>query len=220
MKEWILFDDIYICVVNKPATIPTQPDLTGDASLLQLMEQFLGVKLFLIHRLDRVASGIVVFAKDAETAALLSKQFQDKAMEKTYLAIVEKSPPKESDVLIHYLRKNAKTNTSKVFEKEEKDTKRSELHYIIRSKSDRYVLLEVKLLTGRHHQIRAQLNAIGCSIKGDVKYGARRSNENKAIHLHAWQLKIKHPRTLEHLFLKALPPDDVLWNYFKTQISF
>ena len=104
MKEWILFDDIYICVVNKPATIPTQPDLTGDASLLQLMEQFHGVQLFLIHRLDRVASGIVVFAKDAETAALLSKQFQDKHLEKTYLAIVEKSPPKESDVLIHYFR--------------------------------------------------------------------------------------------------------------------
>jgi 23S rRNA pseudouridine1911/1915/1917 synthase len=220
MKEWILFDDTYICVVNKPATIPTQPDLTGDASLLQLIEQFLGVKLFLIHRLDRVASGIVVLAKDAETAALLSKQFQDKHLEKTYLAIVEKSPPKESDILIHYLRKNAKTNTSKVFEKEEKDAKRSELHYIIMSKSDRYVLLEVKLMTGRHHQIRAQLNAIGCPIKGDVKYGARRSNENKAIHLHAWQLKIKHPKTHIDLFFKAFPPNDVLWGYFESQIGF
>lgn len=220
MKEWILLDDTYICVVNKPATIPTQPDLTGDASLLQIMEQCVGVKLFLIHRLDRVASGIVVFAKDAEMAALLSKQFQDKAMEKTYLAIVEKSPPQNSDVLIHYLRKNAKTNTSKVFEKEAQDTKRSELYYIIRSGSDRYVLLEIKLMTGRHHQIRAQLQAIGCSIKGDVKYGARRSNENKAIHLHAWQLKMKHPRTGEKLFLKAFPQDDVLWNYFRGQIEF
>jgi 23S rRNA pseudouridine1911/1915/1917 synthase len=219
MKEWILFDDIYICVVNKPATIPTQPDLTGDASLLQLMEQCVGVKLFLIHRLDRVASGIVVFAKDVETAALMSKQFQDKHVEKTYLAIVERMPPKESDVLIHYLKKNAKINTSKVSEKEDKDTKRSELYYIIRSKSDRYVLLEVKLMTGRHHQIRAQLSAIGCSIKGDVKYGARRSNENKAIHLHAWQLKIKHPKTHSDLFFKAFPPKDVLWDYFKDQIG-
>ena len=216
MNERILFNDIYICVVNKPATVPTQPDLTGDASILELTELFLGEKLFVVHRLDRVASGIVVFAKNEKVAALLSKQFQDKRIDKTYLAIVEKCPPKESDILIHYLKKNAKTNTSKVVDSEMKDAKRSELHYILRGRSDRYFLLEIKLLTGRHHQIRAQLSAEGCPIKGDVKYGARRSNENKAIHLHAWQLSLKHPHTGESLNFKILPDDNVLWDYFKS----
>lgn len=215
MQELILYDDAYFVAFNKPALMPTQPDPTGDASLLQIAEDFLKVKLLLIHRLDRVASGIVVFAKIEAAAANLSKQFQNKETLKTYLAVVEKRPPQDADTLIHYLKKNAANNTSKAYDEEIKDSKRAEMRYILRGSSDRYFLLEITLLTGRHHQIRAQLGKIGCPIKGDVKYGARRSNPNRAIHLHAWQLILKHPQTGEVIVLKSQPNGaDALWQFF------
>ena len=215
MQDLILYDDAYFVAFNKPALVPTQPDLTGDASLLQLAENFLKVKLFVIHRLDRVASGIVVLAKTEAAAANLSKQFQNKETLKTYLAVIEKRPPQDADTLIHYLKKNAANNTSKAFDEEIKDSKRAEMRYILRGSSDRYFLLEITLLTGRHHQIRAQLGKIGCPIKGDVKYGARRSNPNRAIHLHAWQLTLKHPQTGEVVALESKPDQtDVLWQFF------
>ena len=221
MQELILYDDAYFVAFNKPALVPTQPDPTGDASLLQLAEDFLKVKLFVIHRLDRVASGIVVFAKTEAAAANLSKQFQNKETLKTYLAVVEKKPPKDEDTLIHYLKKNATSNTSKAYDEEINDSKRAEMRYILRGSSDRYFLLEITLLTGRHHQIRAQLGKIGCPIKGDVKYGARRSNPNRAIHLHAWQLTLKHPQTGEAIALKAEPDEmDALWHFFMKQKLF
>lgn len=215
MQEFILYNDAHFVAFNKPALVPTQPDPTGDASLLQLAEDCLKTQLFVIHRLDRVASGIVVFAKTEAAAANLSKQFQNKETLKTYLAVVESKPPKVEDNLIHYLKKNAASNTSKAFDEEIKDSKRAEMRYILRGSSDRYFLLEITLLTGRHHQIRAQLGKIGCPIKGDVKYGARRSNPNRAIHLHAWQLILKHPQTGEAIALKAEPDEtDALWQFF------
>ena len=221
MQELILYNDAHFVAFNKPALVPTQPDPTGDASLLQLAEDCLKTQLFVIHRLDRVASGIVVFAKTEAAAANLSKQFQNKETIKTYLAVVENKPPivtaseAQQDTLIHYLKKNAASNTSKAFDEEIKDSKRAEMRYILRGSSDRYFLLEITLLTGRHHQIRAQLGKIGCPIKGDVKYGARRSNPNRAIHLHAWQLILKHPQTGEAIALKAEPDEtDALWQFF------
>ncbi len=221
MQELILYDDAHFVAFNKPALVPTQPDPTGDASLLQLAEDFLKVKLFVIHRLDRVASGIVVFAKTEAAAANLSKQFQNKETIKTYLAVIESKPPKVKDNLIHFLKKNAANNTSKAFDEEIEDSKRAEMRYILRGSSDRYFLLEITLLTGRHHQIRAQLGKIGCPIKGDVKYGARRSNPNRAIHLHAWQLTLEHPQTSEVIGLKAKPDgSDALWQFFMKQKMF
>lgn len=215
MQELILWNDAYLVAFNKPALIPTQPDPTGDASLLQLAEDFLKVKLFLIHRLDRVAGGIVIFGKTPEAAGAISEQFKNKETLKTYLAVVEHKPPKESDTLIHFLTKYAQSNRSKVVDTEMVGAKRAEMRYILRGVSDRYFLLEITLLTGRHHQIRAQLSKIGCPIKGDVKYGARRSNLNRAIHLHAWQLILKHPQTKEVIELTALPDTtDSLWAYF------
>ena len=215
MQELILYNDAHFVAFNKPALVPTQPDLTGDTSLFQLAEDFLKIKLFVIHRLDRVASGILVFAKTEAAAANLSKQFQNKETIKTYLAVVENKPPKDADTLIHYLKKNAASNTSKAFVEEIKDSKRAEMRYILRGSSDRYFLLEITLLTGRHHQIRGQLGKIGCPIKGDVKYGARRSNPNRSIHLHAWQLTLKHPQTQETISLKAEPDEtDALWQFF------
>ena len=218
MQELILYNDAHFVAFNKPALVPTQPDPTDDASLLQLAENFLKVKLFVIHRLDRVASGIVVFAKTEAAAANFSKQFQNKETLKTYLAVVENKPPNDADTLIHYLKKNAVSNTSKAFDEEIKDSKRAEMRYVLRGASDRYFLLEITLLTGRHHQIRAQLGKIGCPIKGDVKYGARRSNPNRAIHLHAWQLTLKHPQTGETIALKAQPDEtDALWQFFYSE---
>ena len=220
MKDLILYNDTHLIVLNKPATIPTQPDLTGDVSFLQLTEDFLKEKLYVVHRLDRVASGIVVFAKTEQAAAFLSKQFQDKTTEKTYLAVVENRPPKDTDLLVHFLTQNSKTNKSKVSDIETKGSKRSEMRYILpigtrRAVSDRYFLLEIQLLTGRHHQIRAQLAHIGCCIKGDVKYGARRSNPNRSIYLHAFQLRFKHPVKQESLFFECLPDrTDRLWEAF------
>ena len=123
--------------------------------------------------------------------------------------------PKNAATLIHFLKKNPQSNTSKAGDEETKDSKRAELHYILKGVSDRYFLLQIELLTGRHHQIRVQLGKIGCPIKGDVKYGARRSNLNRAIHLHAWQLTFQHPSTEASISLKALPDlTDTLWQYF------
>lgn len=212
MNDCILYNDKAIIVLNKPSSIPTQPDLTGDISLFQLTEEFLNEKLYLVHRLDRVASGLVVFAKTPEAAAALSTQFQLKKTQKRYWAIVENKPPKETDILVHFLKKNAKTNISKAFDTETKDAKRAELRYILRGVSDRYMLLEIELFTGRHHQIRVQLAKTGCSIKGDVKYGARRSNANRSIHLHAWKLQFEHPVSRESMVFQCDPDmTDKLW---------
>ncbi len=215
MQDIILYQDADIVVVNKPATIPTQPDTTGDTSLLEQVAVYLQDDLYLIHRLDRVASGLVVFAKKASVAAHLSAQFKDKNTDKRYYAIVEKRPELDYAHLTHFLLKNSKTNTSKVLLEEKEDAKRAELAYILRGVSDRYFLLDITLFTGRHHQIRAQLAAIGCPIKGDVKYGARRSNANRAIHLHAYQLGFTHPVSKEKLLFKCLPDlMDNLWKAF------
>ena len=215
MHQQILWNDAYLVAINKPSLVPTQPDPTGDTSLLESLEAFVKMPLFVIHRLDRVASGIVVFAKSKEAAAAISQQFQKKETQKIYLAIVESKPPKNAATLIHFLKKNPQSNTSKAGDEETKDSKRAELHYILKGVSDRYFLLQIELLTGRHHQIRVQLGKIGCPIKGDVKYGARRSNLNRAIHLHAWQLTFQHPSTEASISLKALPDlTDTLWQYF------
>jgi 23S rRNA pseudouridine1911/1915/1917 synthase len=220
MQDIILYEDADIIVVNKPATIPTQPDTTGDISLIEQISKHCQTELFLIHRLDRVASGLVIFAKKSSIAAHLSAQFKEKTTEKKYFAIVEKRPDLDHAHLTHFLLKNAKTNTSKAILGEKKDAKRAELAYILRGVSDRYFLLDISLFTGRHHQIRAQLAAIGCPIKGDVKYGARRSNANRAIHLHAYQLGFTHPISKEKLLFKCLPDRaDNLWKAFMPYIN-
>jgi 23S rRNA pseudouridine1911/1915/1917 synthase len=215
MQDIILYQDVDIIVVNKPATLPTQPDTTGDSSLLEQIAVYLQEDLYLVHRLDRVASGLVVFAKKSSVAAHLSAQFKDKKTDKRYYAIVEKRPEIDHAHLTHFILKNSKTNTSKAIVEEKMDAKRAELAYILRGVSDRYFLLDITLFTGRHHQIRAQLAAIGCPIKGDVKYGARRSNANRAIHLHAYQLGFTHPVSNEKLLFKCLPDlTDNLWRAF------
>jgi 23S rRNA pseudouridine1911/1915/1917 synthase len=161
--------------------------------------------------LDRPTSGIVVFAKTSKALTRLNETFKNRETQKTYWAIVKNAPPKTEDTLVHFLRRNTKNNTSKAHIKEVPDAKEAKLLYKIIKKLDNYYALEIDLHTGRHHQIRAQLTAVGCPIKGDLKYGFDRSNPNGGIHLHARKLVLTHPVTKDPLELIAPVPEDVLW---------
>ena len=221
ISDWIVYEDDAFIAVNKPAMLPTQPDLTGDVSLWDLTNNYWGSKTFLLHRIDRPTSGIVLFAKNEKAAAAVNQQFQNRETQKLYLTIVENAPlPSLSEqvstkaVLTHFLIENKEKNKSYITESGNKQAKRAELHYILRGSSDRYHLLEIDLKTGRHHQIRAQLGAIGCPVKGDVKYGARRANKDRSIHLHAWQFSFLHPFLNKKIDLTAALPNDILWQFF------
>lgn len=212
--DWVLYKNNQLLAFNKPAGIPVQPDKTGDKSLLSLGEIYGKSKLHLLHRIDRPASGIVLFAKTNRALQSLNQQFQDRSLQKTYLAVVKNKPPKEQDSLVHYLKKLSKSKKSIAVDASDKNAKKAMLSYKILKSSDNYHLLEIQLETGRFHQIRAQLSAIGCPIKGDVKYGARRSNTDRSIHLHAWKIKFSHPTSHESVEIVAPLPDDPLWNAF------
>lgn len=218
IKDWILYEDDAFVAFNKPAMMPSQPDLTGDVSLLECVDDYLGQKNYLLHRLDRPTSGLVLFAKNETAAAHLNRQFQQRETKKKYLAVVENAPLSTTGDLVHFLVENKEKNKSYIVEAPKKEAKRAELHYILRGSSDRYHLLEIELKTGRHHQIRAQLSAIGCPIKGDVKYGARRANQDRSIHLHAWKLAFWHPFLNKTIDLVAELPNEVLWQFFNKTI--
>lgn len=212
----ILYEDDSMLALNKPPGIPVQPDKTGDDCLLDLAGAYCRQTLYLAHRLDRPVSGIVVFAKNTAAAAALQRQFSARTADKEYLAVVQNPPPKPEDTLTHFVKKNEKTNTSRAFLEPRPDADAAELAYRVCGSSSRYLLLHIRLLTGRHHQIRAQLAAIGCPIKGDVKYGFRRSNPDRSIHLHAWRLAVRHPLHGELLQLEAPPPPaDPVWTAMK-----
>lgn len=208
----ILYKDNQLLVLNKPPGLPSQPDKTGDTSLLDLATIYCKHPVFIVHRLDRTTSGIVVFAKKKTAATALSRQWSDGKVQKTYLAIVAQPPPQAEGELVHYLRKHGRTNTTAFSDTVMPGTQRAALHYRLRGSSDRYFLLEIALLTGRHHQIRAQLAAIGCPVKGDVKYGFRRGNSDRSIGLHAWKITFAHPVSGEVVALEAPLPEDALWH--------
>jgi 23S rRNA pseudouridine1911/1915/1917 synthase len=213
----ILFSDAAILVLNKPAALPMTPDKTGDDSLLSLAEKQFRQQLHAVHRIDRPASGIVLLARSPEAMAELSRFMQQRSIEKTYLAVVQGIPPVQEGRLVHFLTKNEAKN--KVFASEEPQSgaERAELEYRVIGSGERYHLLEIQLHTGRHHQIRAQLAAIGCPIKGDVKYGARRNNPDRSIHLHAWKISFEHPFSGEILAFEApVPQTDGAWKINKS----
>lgn len=211
--DWVLYKNNQLIAFNKPAGIPAQADKTGDKSLLQLAEIFTKSSVQLVHRLDRPASGVVLVAKTPKALANLNEQFRNRQVQKTYLAVVEAMPAELSGRLEHWIWKNGQTNRSVIStEKGHANAEQAILEYKHLGSSERYHLLEVNLLTGRHHQIRAQLAAMGCIIKGDVKYGARRSNKDRSIHLHAWKLSFLHPVTQENVILTAPLPVDPVWD--------
>ena len=210
----ILLKNNQFLVINKPPGLGIQPDKTGNKSLVDLAEIYTKKKLFVTHRIDRPVSGVVILAKNSSCAGALNEQFREKQIQKTYLAIVKEAPKENEGTLIHYLTKNEKVNKSFVSDVKSYNNKKAELKYVVIAKSDNYSLLKINLITGRHHQIRAQLSAIGSPIKGDVKYGARRSNKDRSIHLHAWKISFKHPISNEVIDVIAPPPSESLWDYF------
>lgn len=215
----ILFEDNHLLVINKRVGDIIQWDTTNDIPLVEIGKAYLKEKyqkkgnvfLGVVHRLDRPTTGIVIFAKTSKALSRLNEMFLERNTQKTYLAIVNQKPPKPVDTLVHFLTRNTQKNTSKAHTKEVPNSKKSSLTYEFLHSFDKYFALKIDLHTGRHHQIRAQLSAIGCIIKGDLKYGAARSNPDGGIHLHAWKLEFTHPVTKEVLNIKAPVPNDVLW---------
>ncbi len=216
----ILYKDNHLIVVNKRPGDIVQGDKTGDTPLSEVVKEYVkkkynkpgAVYLGVVHRLDRPTSGIVVFARTSKALTRLNKLFAEKEAKKTYWAVVKNNPPKQKDTLVHWLKRNPKQNKSYAHKKEVPESKKAILDYKVIKKLDNFFLLEIDLKTGRHHQIRAQLAAIGCHIKGDLKYGADRSNKNGSIHLHARGLSFIHPVKKEPITLLAPPPDDPVWN--------
>ena len=212
----VLYKNNQLIAFNKPAGIPVQEDKTGDKALINLREIYAQSKLHLIHRLDRPATGIALFAKTPGALASLNEQFRNREVEKVYLAVVGEKPEPEEGHLRHYLLKNGRLNRTATVEEEKPGARMAELSYRYLRSIERYHLLEVRLLSGRHHQIRAQLAAIGLPIKGDVKYGFRRSNPDRSIHLHAWKLRFRHPVSNEWEEIVApVPADDPVWKAFE-----
>ena len=217
--DLVLYKNNQLIAFNKPNGLPVQADLTKDTALHNLAEIYTKSKLHLIHRIDRPASGVVLFAKNPKALAFLNDAFKHRKVEKTYLAVVGKLPEKEEGTLVHYLKKQGKSNRSVIVEQGTNGSREASLHYRLLGSSERYHLLKVGLQTGRHHQIRVQLGAIGSPIKGDNKYGFRRMNRDRFIHLHAWKLTFTHPTTHQQETVVAPIPKDPVWDAFKEQIS-
>lgn len=227
LENQILFEDNHLLIVNKKASQIVQGDKTGDASLLELFRSFIkkrdqkpgNVYLGVIHRLDRPVSGVLAYAKTDKALSRMNELVRERAFEKTYWAIVKNKPPKMQDNLVHWLRKNEVANKAIVSKSENGGGLRAELNYKCIATSDRYYLLEVDLCTGRHHQIRAQLAAIGCPIKGDLKYGDARSNPDASISLHARKIGFIHPIRKEKICITADCPKDPLWDFFYQHLA-
>ncbi len=219
----VLYEDNHIIIVNKSAGEIVQGDKTGDKPLSDVVKEYLKVKynkpgnVFcgVTHRLDRPTSGIVVFAKTSKALSRLNKMFREGKVDKTYWAIVKNVPPKEEDQITHYLVKNEKLNKSTAFNIEKPHAKKAVLHYRLIAASKNYYLLEIDLETGRHHQIRVQLSKIGSPVKGDLKYGADRSNPDGSISLHARSISFIHPVSKELVSVTAPVPEDNLWKSFE-----
>lgn len=211
INERVLFEDNHLIIINKLAGEIVQGDKTGDLPLVEKVKNYLKEKynkpgnVFcgLVHRIDRPVSGAVIFAKTSKALTRMNKIVQDRNITKTYWALVEKTPEQPEGRLVHFIKKNEALNKSIAINEEKKDYQRAELEYKVLGKSKNYTLLEISLLTGRHHQIRAQLAATGATIKGDLKYGAKRSNKDGSISLHAVRIQFQHPVNKENIILKA-----------------
>jgi 23S rRNA pseudouridine1911/1915/1917 synthase len=216
----VLHEDNHLIVINKRVGDIVQGDKTGDKPLSEVIKEYIKDKynkpgdvfLGIIHRLDRPTTGIVLFARTSKALTRMNALFSNRETQKTYWTIVKNKPQNSEDKLVHYLKRNEKNNTSKAHAKEVPESKIASLDYKIIASLQNYYALEINLHTGRHHQIRAQLAAIGSPIKGDLKYGFDRSNPDGGIHLHARKLVFIHPVTKENIEITAPTPNDVIWN--------
>ena len=228
----VVYEDNHIIIVAKMSGEIVQGDKTGDTPLSELVKQYIKEKyqkpgevfLGVVHRLDRPVSGLVVFARTSKALARLNRMFAEGEVHKTYWAIVETlprgngaPPSNESILLTHYLVRNEKQNKSYAYDREVPHSKKAQLRYRVISRGDRYDLLEIQLLTGRHHQIRCQLAKMGHPIKGDLKYGAPRSNPDGSISLLSRRVEFIHPVSKEQIVVEAPLPDDNLWKALTPQ---
>jgi len=215
----VLYEDNHIIAVNKRVGDIVQGDKTGDKPLSDVVKEYIKDKynkpgevfLGVVHRLDRPTTGIVIFARTTKALTRLNELFKNRGTQKTYWAVVKNKPEQKSATLVHYLKRNEKSNTSKAHSKEVPESKMASLDFTIIRELNNYTALEINLHTGRHHQIRSQLSAIGSPIKGDLKYGFDRSNPDGGIHLHARKLNFVHPVTKEAIQIIAPVPEDVIW---------
>lgn len=218
----VLFEDNHYIAVNKTCHDIVQADKSGDLSLLDQVKEFIKVRdkksgnvfLEVTHRIDRPVSGAVLFAKTSKGLTRMNELFREGKVKKVYWAFVKQLPPKESDMLTHHLVRNSQQNKSFVYDKPKPSSKESILKYTIIGKTKTFYLLEIDLITGRHHQIRCQLAKIGCSIKGDLKYGFPRSNPDGGIDLHSKKISFTHPISGDFIEIVAPTPNDKLWNEF------
>ena len=227
IADRVLYEDNHLIIVNKLPGELVQGDETGDRTLADDVKAYLkekynkpgNVYLGIPHRLDRPTSGIVVYCKTDKALSRMTQLFRTSDVKKTYWAIVDKAPEKKEGELIHYITRNAASNKSVASSKERKGSKLAKLSYRLLASSDNYHLLEIDLHTGRHHQIRAQLAALGIHIKGDLKYGAQRSNPDGGICLHARHVSFIHPIKKEEVSVLAPPPHTPLWDYFVSALE-
>lgn len=218
----VLYEDNHIIAVYKKPSDLSQSDKTGDVSIDAEVKKYLAEKyhkpgdvfLGVVHRLDRPVGGVLLFARTSKALERLSESFRTRQVKKIYLAIVGDRPPDDEAILTHYLKKNEKQNKTYVYDNEVTGSKKASLSYKLAGRSDRYFLIQVELQTGRHHQIRAQLGKIGCPVKGDLKYGFPRSNEDGSICLFARKLEFIHPVKKENVTIVAPLPIGDVWKLF------
>jgi 23S rRNA pseudouridine1911/1915/1917 synthase len=223
----ILFEDNHLIAINKSAGQLTQGDRTGDVSLDHLVKEYIKKKynkpgdvfLGVIHRLDRPVSGVILYARTSKALIRMNQLFKEQKIQKHYWCIVKERPQPEEGTLSHYLVKNEGQNKSYAYNKSKPKTKPASLDYRLISGSDRYYLLEIKLHTGRHHQIRCQLAKIGSPIRGDLKYGYQRTNEDGNINLHARSVDFIHPVRNVPVSIIAPVPSDPLWKALTVQFD-
>lgn len=218
----VLFEDNHLIAVKKKSGDIIQSDKTGDVTLAENVKAYIKKKynkpgdvfLGIIHRIDRPVGGVVVFARTSKSLARMNASFRAKEVKKEYWAVVEEKPPFEEGELTNWLKKNQEKNKSRAYDVEVKQSKKAILKYTLVGRSRNYYYLKINPLTGRHHQIRVQLSHMGCKIKGDVKYGAKRTNKDGSIHLLARSISFMHPVKKEEITILANPPVDPLWNEF------
>ena len=216
----IVYEDNHLIIVNKSAGELSQSDYTKDSSLVDKVKNYIKTKykkpgnvyLGLVNRLDRPTSGLVIFSKTSKSLARMNKLLKERKIKKIYHAVTEKSPNPKKGTLINFLKKNQIKNKSFIVNENELKSKKAILHYTLIKKLKNFFLIEIMLETGRHHQIRSQLANIGCVIKGDVKYGAKRANKDKSICLHAKNIEFIHPITKAKISLDANPPKSNIWS--------
>ncbi|HEX2976412.1 MAG TPA: RluA family pseudouridine synthase [Bacteroidales bacterium] len=218
----ILYEDNHIIAVYKKTSDIVQGDKTGDVSLDTEVKKYIARKyakkgdvfLGVVHRLDRPVSGVLLFARTSKALERLNEMFRKNEVKKTYLAIIKDRPPEDEETITHFLKKNEQQNKTYVYDNEVKGSKEASLTYRIKARSEKYYMIEVDLHTGRHHQIRAQLAKIGCPIKGDLKYGYPRSNEDGGISLFARKIEFIHPVKKEPLSITGHFPEGDIWHLF------